>query len=414
MGNASTPIDAVISEQSFRVEFETLLNVCAKLGEPRPVEDLLHELLLQARRLVRAEAGTVFIVEENRLRFVCCQNDARPDLCMAPRPMDPHGMRALKGITLAIDETSLAGYAAFNRQPLEIADAYALPAGTPYHFDQKYDESSGYRTHSLLVIPLLDRDATPVGVLQLINHRTDNGSTEAFSSREAEIAVGLASMAAVSIRNAKLHEALRTSHLDTIMRLSTAAEFRDDDTGQHIRRVSMYCETIARTLGCSHAFTQLLLFAAPMHDIGKLAIPDAILTKPGKLTDDERRAMQEHTFKGARILQGSGNELLNVAERIARSHHERWDGGGYPNGTSGEDIPLEGRITAVADVFDALASKRVYKPAFTIERALGIIRDERGRHFDPDVVDAFFQARDEIEAIYEAYQEPIPGTPARS
>ena len=404
----STATSTLDPSQTLRLEFDTLLNVCATLGEPRPVEDLLHELLLQARRLVRAEAGTVFIVEDNRLRFVCCQNDARPDLCMAPRPSDRHGMKALKGITLAIDPSSLAGYAAHQREPLQIADAYNMPADAPYHFDHKYDESTGYRTRSLLVIPLLDRDSRPVGVLQLINRLGENGSADAFTARDAQIAMGLASMAAVSIRNAKLHEALRTSHLDTIMRLSTAAEFRDDDTGQHIRRVSLYCETVARTLGCSHEFTQLLLFAAPMHDIGKLAIPDSILTKPGKLTDDERRLMQEHTTKGARILQGSGNELLGVAEKIARSHHERWDGRGYPNGLAGEDIPLEGRITAVADVFDALTSKRVYKPAFALQRAFDIIRDERGKHFDPPVVDAFFQAREEVEAIHEAYLEPAP------
>lgn len=394
-----------------QLEFESLLNVCAKLNEPKPVEEILNELLLQARRLVRAEAGTVFIVEENRLRFVCCQNDSRPDLCVSPRPGDLQSITTLKGISLPIDESSLAGYAACHGRSLGIADAYDLPRDEPFRFDGKYDESTGYRTKSLLVIPLLNRDRKAIGVLQLINHLAADGSYNAFSRRDEQIANGLASMAAISIRNAKLHQALRTSHLDTIMRLSTAAEFRDDDTGQHIRRVSMYCETIARTLGYPHEFTQLMLFAAPMHDIGKLAVPDSILKKPGKLTDEERTIMQLHTVKGAKILQGSGNELLNVAEKIAASHHERWDGKGYPYGLSGEDIYIEGRITAVADVFDALASKRVYKPAFSLEKAFGIISEETGKHFDPNVAAAFKEAKEEIEAIHDAYQEPPPDVP---
>lgn len=411
MGKTSVTLRPTDASTGIQLEFDALLKVCAELTEPRPVEEILNELLLQTRHLVRAEAGTVFIVAEDRLRFVCCQNDVRPDLCVAPKPSDRNVMTALKGVTLAIDESSLAGYAAHNGKPLCIDDAYQLSADTPYQFDRKYDDSTGYRTRSLLVIPLLDRDGQPVGVLQLINHKGDDGSIDAFRNRDQQIAIGLASMAAISLRNAKLHEALRTSHLDTILRLSTAAEFRDDDTGQHIRRVSMYCETISRTMGFSHEFTQLMLFASPMHDIGKLAIPDAILGKPGPLTDQERLVMQEHTVKGAHILQGSGNELLAVAEKIARCHHERWDGRGYPHGVAGEEIPIEGRIAAVADVFDALASKRVYKPAFPTEKAFAIIQEEQGKQFDAKVAATFMDARDEIEAVHDAYQEATQDAP---
>lgn len=390
-----------------QLKFDTLLTVCAKLSEPRPVEELLHELLLQARRMARAEAGTVFIVEEERLRFVCCQNDARPDLCVAPRRTDPTVSAGLKGVTLPMDHSSLAGYSARSGEALKIDDAYALAANTPFRFDRKYDESTGYRTRSLLVIPLLERSGQAVGVMQLINHLGKDGSFHAFSSRDQQIGLALASMAAISVRNAKLRDALQKSHLDTIMRLSTAAEFRDDDTGEHIKRVSLYCETLARRMGMAPQLLQLMLFASPMHDIGKLGVPDAILSKPGQLTPEERKIMQTHTLIGARILQQGGNELLAIAEKIARSHHERWDGTGYPDGLAGEAIPIEGRITAVADVFDALTSARVYKPAFEIDHAAGIIVDQRGRHFDPTLVDAFVMARDEIEAIYDAYR-PTP------
>lgn len=389
-------------------DFDQLINVCAKLNEPGPVEEVLNELLLHARRFVRAEAGTVFVVADDRLRFVCCQNDARPDLCVVSRPGQLQSLGALKGVTIPINESSLAGFAAVHGRPLRIDDAYALPANAPYRFDGKYDQSTGYRTHSLLVIPLMDPDGKAVGVLQLINHCATPGRSSTFRSRDQQIAMALASMAAVSVRNAKLNEALRTSHLDTIMRLSTAAEFRDDDTGQHIRRVSMYCETVARTLGHSHEFTQLMLFAAPMHDIGKLAIPDAILKKPGRLTDEERGIMQTHTVKGAQLLRGSDSALLKAAEKIAIAHHEKWDGTGYPFGLVGDAANLEGRICAIADVFDALTSKRCYKAAGGLDESFDIVVKDAGKHFDPEVARAFVNARDEIEAIYDAYHEPPP------
>jgi HD-GYP domain-containing protein (c-di-GMP phosphodiesterase class II) len=397
-----------------QLEFDTLLDVCAKLNAAKPVEEILDELLLQARSLVRAEAGTVFIVLENRLSFVCCQNDVRPDLCVTPSLADRLKI-GLKGITLPINDKSLAGYSANNGVALNIQDAYNLPTDKPYRFEASYDESSGYRTKSLLVIPLIDQTERAVGVLQLINRAGDSGI--AFSDRDQQIAMALASMAAISIRNAKLREEIRDSHLDTIMRLSAAAEMRDDDTGQHIRRVSMYCETVAREMGHPHEFTQLMLFASPMHDIGKLGVPDAILKKAGKLTADERLTMERHTTFGAEILDGSRIELMQVAKRIAEAHHERWDGAGYPHKIAREDIPIEGRICAVADVFDALTSARVYKAAFTMDKAYGIIEEEAGSHFDPNVVDAMVRIRPEIEAIQELFGDeagkgPTPGIPA--
>ncbi len=385
-------------EQGVHLEFDKLLDICTRLNAPAPVEKILDELLHQTRKLLNAEAGTVFIASCEKLSFVCCQNDARPDLCVAPS-MSDHLRSGLKGITLPINDASLAGYAARNGQALNIDDAYGLPDDVPYRFDRSYDERTDYRTRAMLVIPLIDESERTLGVLQLIN-RVDN-ERGAFSERDRQIALALASMAAISIHNAKLRDELRHAHLDTIMRLSAAAEMRDDDTGQHIRRVSMYCETIARAMDFSHNFAQLMLFASPMHDIGKLAVPDAILKKPGKLTSQERLVIEDHTRVGAQILEGSSIELIQVAHRIAESHHERWDGGGYPNKLAGDDIPIEGRICAVADVFDALTSARVYKPAFSMDKAYAIIQEGAGEHFDPAVVEAFLRDRPEIEAIHE-------------
>ncbi len=385
--------------------FDTLLNVCSTLNQPGTSQEMLDNLLLQARRLVKAQAGTVFLVHHDELQFVCCQNDARPDLGVAPKPYELERV-ALSGTSIPVNDASLAGYVAQHQEPLRIDDAYAIAVNAPYQFKPAYDEATGYRTKSLLVIPLIDRMGDSVGVLQLINKQdSDNDEIGGFTERDQQIALAVASLAAVCIRNARLRDHLRDSHLDTIMRLSTAAEFRDDDTGQHIRRVSFYCETVARNAGCGTDVSQLIIFASPMHDIGKLGIPDAILTKPGPLTREERLTMQDHTTIGGRILHGSDNDIVAMAEEIALSHHEKWDGSGYPRGLKGDAIPLTGRICAVADVFDALTCKRVYKNAFPFEEAVQIIRQGTGTHFDPDIVEAFLSATGEVEIIYEALKD---------
>jgi len=198
---------------------------------------------------------------------------------------------------------------------------------------------------------------------------------------------------------------LESASLDTIYRLSRAAEYRDSDTGAHIERVSHYAAAVARRMGQSHEFAQMLLYAAPMHDVGKIAIPDCILLKPGKLSPDEWRIMQKHAEIGAAILSKSDSELLHMAETIAWTHHEKWDGTGYPRGLREEAIPLEGRITAVVDVFDALCSKRPYRQPVPMDRPLEIIRDARSQHFDPRVVDAFLAAKDEVLAIQERFSD---------
>ncbi|MGI9658083.1 MAG: HD domain-containing phosphohydrolase [Gaiellaceae bacterium] len=182
---------------------------------------------------------------------------------------------------------------------------------------------------------------------------------------------------------------LQHVHEEMINRLSQAAEFRDYETGQHIERVSTYAEALARDLGLDAARCELIRLAAPLHDVGKIAVPDEILLKPGSLSQSERATMEEHALLGHRILDGSGAELLHLAVTIALTHHERYDGTGYPQGLRGDDIPIEGRIVAVADVFDALTSDRVYRGAMTYDEALELMAQGRGTHFDPDVLDTF-------------------------
>jgi len=195
------------------------------------------------------------------------------------------------------------------------------------------------------------------------------------------------------------HQELQEAYFDTIHRLVLAAEYKDEDTGDHIKRMSQYCALIAEKLGMPAKEVQNIIYAAPMHDVGKIGIPDSILMKPGKLTKEEFEIMKSHTIIGANILANSKAEVLKLAEQIAISHHEKWNGKGYPQGFSGDNIPMAGRIVGLADAFDALTSKRPYKEPFPVEVALDIIKKEREQHFDPDVVDVFLENIDEIVKI---------------
>jgi putative two-component system response regulator len=208
---------------------------------------------------------------------------------------------------------------------------------------------------------------------------------------------------------------LADAQLEILERLALAAEYRDDDTGAHTRRVGESAAAIATALGLPQDEVELIRRAAPLHDVGKIAVPDAILRKPGRLTPEEFDQIKEHTVKGAAMLSGRAFPLLDLAQQIALTHHERWDGQGYPNGLAGDHIPLPGRIVAVADVFDALTHDRVYKEAWPAEEALHEIQTQAGRQFDPDVVEAFlrgYRERHPAPAAADTAQAPRPRSPA--
>jgi len=201
---------------------------------------------------------------------------------------------------------------------------------------------------------------------------------------------------------------LRESNLDMVYRLAAAAESKDPETAAHLLRMSNYCAMLAQKLGLPGDEVDIILHASPLHDIGKIAIPDAILMKPGPLDDNEWQIMRTHTLHGARILANSPNRILQVAEEIARTHHEWFDGSGYPCGLKGADIPLLGRLSAVADVFDALTSPRPYKAPFSASKAAEILREGRGTHFDPEILDLFLGGFDEVLAIMQKFSDPGP------
>ncbi len=198
-------------------------------------------------------------------------------------------------------------------------------------------------------------------------------------------------------------EELSLSRHEIISKLGVAAEFKDNETGMHVKRMSRYSFEIARQMGCKDEWCHQLLLTSSMHDIGKIGIPDAVLTKPGKLDPEEWEIMMQHSEIGARILGDSTSELLIASAIVAKTHHEKWNGKGYPQGLKEDEIPLEGRIVAVADVFDALTSVRPYKTAWSNDKAVSLIKEEAGQHFDPTVVDAFLAVMDKILDIKDTF-----------
>jgi putative two-component system response regulator len=200
--------------------------------------------------------------------------------------------------------------------------------------------------------------------------------------------------------NERLNRELQDSHLETIYRLATVAEYRDkEDLAGHLRRMSRYSSLIAEGVGLSRVEARRILYASPLHDIGKVAIPDSVLLKPGKLSPAEYEIIKTHTLLGAEILSNAKSELLKVASRIALCHHERYDGSGYPKGLKGNAIPLEARIASVADVFDALSSRRIYKAAWRHTDVRKYIREQKGKSFDPVVVEALEEMWPKVKAI---------------
>ena len=247
--------------------------------------------------------------------------------------------------------------------------------------------------HRALEIGVTDFLNKPLDNIEFLARARNMLALRASHKATAERAITLA--AAVQKATQQLVEQERI----TIFCLAKAAEYRDPETGSHILRMAHYSRHIGRVLGLSVEQQDLLFEAAPMHDIGKVGTPDAILLKPGKLTPEEFEIMKQHAATGSQVLRATSSPLLQVAAEIAHTHHEKFDGTGYPRGLAGEDIPLFGRIVAVADVFDALTSERPYKKAWSVEQAMQLLTDGKGRHFDPACVNAFFTDRDEVLQI---------------
>ncbi|MEO0234866.1 MAG: HD domain-containing phosphohydrolase [candidate division WOR-3 bacterium] len=371
-----------------------LIEISIMISSIPNLNQLLEIVLKKAREITNSDAGSLYLKDKNRLVFLITQNDTLKDI-----------HKKFKAFPINIDKTSIAGYAAFTKNIINIPDVYMLSNEYPFSFNDEFDKKNNYRTKSMLTIPMKDNENEVIGVLQLINSKDEKGNITSYSKEIEKIIESFASIAAVSIKNVQLKENIKRAYLETIYRLSVAAEYKDTDTGTHIKRMSKYSELIAKKLGFSDEFCELILYASPLHDIGKLGIPDAILTKPAKLTPEEWEIMKRHTIMGYEILAGSTEKLINFASSIALNHHERFDGTGYPSGKKGEEIPIEGRIVALADVFDALATKRPYKDAWPLDKILTEIENQRDKQFDGKIVDVFLSNLDEFLKIQNEFKE---------
>lgn len=377
-----------------------LIKVGLALTSTRELNQLLDLILTEARHMTKADAGSIYLVEKDHLLFETSQNKT-----LSTR----HGEQTARGVfkrqVLPLNAKSIAGFVALNRELINLPDVYNIPAHYGFVFNSTWDTANDYRSKSMLAVPMTDQEDNVVGVLQLINAKDDQGQSISFSDDFEPVLSAFACQAAVAIINARLHQELKDAHLDTVFRLGVAAEYRDKETANHIKRVSELSVLVGRKLDLSSEQLEILYWAAAMHDVGKLGIPDAILHKPGPLTTEERDLMEYHTLIGAKILQGASSPLLHQARVVALTHHEKFNGTGYPKKMKGEDIPILGRITALADVLDALSSRRVYKPAFPEAKVMEILDQERGEHFDPRLVTILFDNFDQVRVIQQEYAD---------
>jgi len=397
-----------------RGRLEALTRVGDALATVQDLDLLLARILGEARSLAGAEAGTIYVREGDELRFAATQNDR-----LAPDRSDALAGR-VPSDHLAISMSSIAGAAAISGTLIAVPDAHNLPEKVPYTFDRRFDDATGYRTRSVLAVPLRGQGGEVMGVLQLINRLDPRGKTTVdFDEDDQMLMRHFAGIASVSMERARLTRSI-------ITRMIRSVELRDPhETGAHASRVAdlsvelwvahatanaVHPEEIAR--GADH-----LRIAAMLHDIGKLGISDAILKKPARLTPEEMSQVRQHVILGIKLFDDVQTRFDRHARDVVLYHHARWDGAGYPTRAEvqrlrsehpglagpdieprGADIPLFARIVAIADVYDALISPRSYKKAWSSEEALDAIRSESGRHFDPSLAELFPEVARRIEA----------------
>lgn len=277
-------------------------------------------------------------------------------------------------------------------ETINLPNAYEDP-----RFCMDVDMVTDFRTHTLLAVPLKNNSGRVLGVFQVANKSDDNP----FDKKDEGILLLLATLASSAIEIAKLYQDVHVAQLETIYRLAVTAEYRDQqDTRAHLKNISIISYLLALALGMTRKEAELIKNASPLHDIGKVALADNILLKPGKLTPEEFEIMKSHTVYGGRILEGAHSKILQIAHKMSLYHHEKWNGLGYPKALQGEEIPIEARIVTVADVFDALCVFRVYKKAWKTDDAYEYILGEAGKSFDPRVVAAFKKIYPSIRKLY--------------
>lgn len=398
-------------------KLEEIIEIENELAEIKDVDVLLERILTETRKIVNADAGSIYEVTSDgkSLHIKFGQNDTRQKL------LEPGMKLPYTSFSFPISETSIAGYVAQTFKILNIEDCYKLDPKLPFKFNPNPDLLANYRTTSMYVLPLRS-DKELFGVLQIINKKDENGASVPFTKQDELYITHFANSVVNLLKNAYLTQ-------DMVNRMNDMAALRDPkETGGHVKRVSTYSLEIfdrwafnhSIALEDTHEFRSNLAIAARFHDIGKVGISDLILKKPGRFDEHERNVMKAHTCMGAQLFNPDKSYMDELSFNINLHHHDRWDGGeqGYPGKVdiskyvtgdpippaeplSGTEIPLEARIVAVADVFDALSSQRCYKEAWTIDQAFEEIENCAGKQFDPEIVQAFLEIRERITAIYE-------------
>lgn len=365
-------------------ELRFLNRLVRKIGSSLDTNEILETVVSGSLEAINAEQGVISLVgpagdEERTIARITAKAGGSERL-----PLNP----------------VVLGWMHIHQQPLLLNEPRADKRFSQLQWDD--------RIESLLSVPIISRSEL-TGILTVFNKKGDGGFTDQDQRLLSIIAgesVQVLSNARLIEREREMHrvqERLRSelerSYMDTVEKLARAVEYRDNDTGSHLARIRRYCGVLAEGLKLPPEQVRLIVYASPMHDVGKIGVPDHILLKPGSLTEEEWKIMQTHTVMGAEILGGSEGEILQLAAQIALTHHERWDGTGYPNGLAGHEIPIAGRILAVADVWDAVRSSRPYKATCGVVKAKATMESLRGTQLDPQVLDAFFERFDDIVRI---------------
>jgi hypothetical protein len=360
---------------------KTIFDYIAQIAVERDIDRLVVMLANMGRDLIAADRCTVWLLNH------------KDDTLWSRYAHGVDRITLPKGL-------GIAGHVATDGQPLIINDPY-----NDARFDKEVDKRTGYHTKSILALPIFDSDGKILGVFQAINKLTELSN---FSTTDMEHLLLAATYTGKILEAAMLQEEIEATQREIIFTLAETGEMRSKETGYHVKRVAEYCRLFAAEYGLSDAESELLKLSSPMHDIGKIAIPDSILLKPGKLTDEEWAIMKTHTTLGFDMLKHSDRRLLKSASIIAYQHHERWDGSGYPSGMKEQEIHIYGRITAISDVFDALGCERVYKKAWDMDRIVSLFKAERGFQFDPGLVQVFLENIDDFVRIKETYKDEAP------
>lgn len=366
---------------------QVILDYAAKIANERNLDNVLALMADMGKEIVVADRCTVWLLDS--LKGQLWTKVA-------------HGVSELRIPAGA----GLAGHSIATGQPIFIDDAYTNETYREVLINGalKTDQHTGYRTKAMMAIPFRNNEGEIMGCYQAINKMTPS---EVFSDHDLRNLTLAASYSGKSIESAMLAEEIEETQKEIIFTMGEIGESRSKETGNHVKRVAEYSFILAQALGISKSECELLKMASPMHDIGKVAIPDSVLKKPGKLTEEEYEVMKTHAEIGYNLLKNSKRNILKTAAIVAEQHHEKWNGQGYPRGLAGDEIHIFGRITGIADVFDALASDRVYKKAWELDRILNLFKEERGHHFDPAVVDAFMVSLPKILDIRDRYADQL-------